>query len=447
MPASSAATLALAVALGLAASEGASSSARGPAINFTGVWGSWGPWDHCPLGTVTVGMRTKSQHDKEKDTAAMTAIRLYCQAPGDSSPRADLPKGPVSSKGEEGDWDEKPTFCPDNYYVAGFVLRWLPDQGPQADNSAVNQIRFFCRDWRGRVWASSALGRTEHGTWNTTLWCPNGTAVAGLSTQVQGKSDGDNDDNHDKDQDDDDHHHHDEDVDNTGLNGVAFECLASLRSCAAIGDPDECADPSNNCSWCGPRCAPRGECLQCAGIASRATCLSGNASLHCSWCAGSCTDALRCHCAEMDYGLCTASGPRCRWCSDSCADAPAECPQEDMVVVTLKFAVGLNVSELELLRLEIAEKLQVDPAMVRVVPSEDAVAGSGSGSSEVALDISIPGSKEGTFETLVKNPDSSWYLGGLTKHTDRSWGIRKKVAARSAVDIASLVASSGARYL
>eukprot|EP00727_Mastigamoeba_balamuthi_P000369 m51a1_g10329 putative C-tail anchored protein (445) ;mRNA; f:91041-92510 len=424
MPVSSAATLlALAVALGLAASQDVPTSPLGPVINFTGVWGSWGPWDHCPLGTVAVGMSAKSQHDKEKDTAGMTAIRLYCQAPGDSSPRADLPKGPVSSKGHKGHWDETPTFCPDNYYVAGFVLRWLPDQGPQADNSAVNQIRFFCRDWRGRAWASSALGRTEHGTWNTTLWCPNGTAVAGLSTQLQEEPKGD------------------KGGDDTGLNGVAFECLASRKSCAAIGGPDECADPASNCSWCGSRCAPRGECLQCSGIASRATCLAANASMQCSWCAGSCTDALRCHCAALDYEQCTASGPHCRWCADNCTDTPAQCPHEETVVVTLKFAVGLNASELELLRHEIAEKLRVDPAMVRVVQSEDALAGSGSGSSEAALDISIPGSKVSTLETLVKTPGSSWYLGGLTKHTDRSWGIRKKAAARSAASSAASPAS------
>eukprot|EP00727_Mastigamoeba_balamuthi_P008563 m51a1_g4329 hypothetical protein (2178) ;mRNA; f:113389-136382 len=417
MIAAPAAILVLAVALGLAASE--STSPRGPVINFTGTWGTWGPWDHCPSGTVAVGMSTKGEPDHLIGTTAMNAIRLYCQAPGDSSPRAALPEGPVSLVGDKGDWDEKPTLCPDNYYVAGFVVRWLPDQGPEKDDSAVNQLVFFCKDWRGQAWNSSALGKTTHGQWNTTYWCPNGTAVAGLSTQVQ-MSEGLT-------------------VDDTGLNGVAFECLRSLRSCATIGDPDECEGPGSNCSWCGSRCRPQGECLQCASIASRAACLAYNASRQCSWCGGSCAEAQQCGCAGLGYEQCTISGPRCRWCTDNCTDSSAQCPEVEMVVVTIKFAVGLNASELEQLLYEIAAKLHVDPAMVRVVQSD---AGSGSGgSSEITVDISIPDSKEGTLETLVKNPDSSWYLGGLTKKTDRSWGIRKKVITKSAVESAASPAS------
>eukprot|EP00727_Mastigamoeba_balamuthi_P008559 m51a1_g4325 hypothetical protein (1522) ;mRNA; r:85386-91550 len=489
-----------------------------PTINFTGKWGDWGDWDLCPNGALAVGMCTRSAGDSPAGTtSALNAIALYCQSPLNST-REGLPSGPTSLEGTDGTWDD-PVLCPDDYFAVGFTLRWQPAQSLASSNTAANQLKFFCKDRLGNSWSSGAMGnlttverRTTHGDWVGDMWCPNGTAIAGLRTQVQTKF---------------------EPHTRTGLNGVAFACHRYLRRCSEISGPEECIAPGSGCNWCGaycreegecptcsnfttraecrasntthvcswcgtscrpqgqcpepqgqcpecrniptrdeclasnvvhacswcgsycrpqsqcPKCAnistsseclassdPQGcswcgshcgsECPSCANITARAECLASNTTHVCSWCDSSCVEGPQCSCAAMDFFSCRATG-RCRWCTVNCTDSHGQCPALQVDTVVLKFDTPLNSSSLQELRDEIAGILHVDADVLHI----DLIPGTGGDSGKTVVEISLPLVKVGELEGLVKNPESGWYLGKLTKYTDPGFGLRKKVDAGS----------------
>eukprot|EP00727_Mastigamoeba_balamuthi_P013146 m51a1_g8454 hypothetical protein (739) ;mRNA; r:406705-409478 len=199
----------------------AADTQRGTAVASGGVWGAWGPWEHCSGPMLAAGLSTKSQaaQGSAADDTAANALRLHCRSP--SAPDAAPVPGPVSSEGPLGSWDE-PLLCPAQAYVAGFRLRRERPQG-KGDDTAVNQAMILCR-----ALGSSQLlgpygpaGKTAWGEWTEDVVCPDGTYASGLQTQLEAPGTGDD----------------------TALNGLALDCVAAalpsqsvLEFAGAVGD-------------------------------------------------------------------------------------------------------------------------------------------------------------------------------------------------------------------
>lgn len=90
----------------------------------------------------------------------------------------------MSSVGPWGKWGNK-FRCPDLKYgfVTGFQLKV---KAPRliGDESATNNVRFFCTDQNG-VFDTIEGDGEENGEWGEPRFCSQGQVVCGIKTQVQ----------------------------------------------------------------------------------------------------------------------------------------------------------------------------------------------------------------------------------------------------------------------
>ena len=64
--------------------------------------------------------------------------------------------------------------------MKGVQLRSESNQGASVDDTAVNGLRFLCTD---NVWKYPGNG--YWGSWSSTKYCPDGSAVIGIQTQFE----------------------------------------------------------------------------------------------------------------------------------------------------------------------------------------------------------------------------------------------------------------------
>lgn len=140
-------------------------------------WGNWGILENCPNGTYAQGFQLKTEHNQYLgDDTALNAIKLFCGDPN-------RPNEPtiMSTEGDFGQWGKVFTCYPG--VLNGFQLRVESERGPNGDNTATNNIRFFCstRDPDDYIQGDGMAW----GTWGISRHCYRDQGICGIMTQVQ----------------------------------------------------------------------------------------------------------------------------------------------------------------------------------------------------------------------------------------------------------------------
>lgn len=176
-----------------------------PTYNRAG-YGNWGTWigpSYCPEGTWAVGAQQKVEGGQGKgDDTALNSIRLLCAPLGISNRFSHV------AEPHFGRWGNlaTETYCKESV-MKGFDLRTERHQGG-GDDTAANSLKIVCSNEA----VLELPGGGPWGEWNGEQTCPKGSAVCGVSVQVE-DSQGDGDD--------------------TALNNVRFACcmMALETSC------------------------------------------------------------------------------------------------------------------------------------------------------------------------------------------------------------------------
>jgi len=160
-----------------------------------GTWGSWGTTEFCPDGSYVTGYQIKVEPPRgHDDDTALNAIRLYCRD------KNDVTTGSITSSQQSwGTWQGKEECR--STFMKGFRLRVEP-HGGHDDDTAANSLDMMCEN--GDVLAG---GGDSWGSWSEWVECPDGQAIVGLQTKVEG------------------HQGHDDD---TALNSVIMYCFPVL---------------------------------------------------------------------------------------------------------------------------------------------------------------------------------------------------------------------------
>ncbi|XP_060129989.1 vitelline membrane outer layer protein 1-like [Zootoca vivipara] len=140
-----------------------------------GKWGEWGKIEFCPSGYASGFSLKPSVEDFDGDATGLSGIRLHCSS------------GEViqSRVGLWGEWKEVKK-CPSKAYLVAFALR-VEDEHGKIDNTGANNIEFNCGD-ETRL-EGNGLDFGKYGPWSKR--CTAG-AICGIQTKVQGLVDLDN---------------------------------------------------------------------------------------------------------------------------------------------------------------------------------------------------------------------------------------------------------------
>uniref|UniRef100_A0A914X8R9 Uncharacterized protein n=1 Tax=Plectus sambesii TaxID=2011161 RepID=A0A914X8R9_9BILA len=141
-------------------------------------WGEWSDWDMCPPESFVVGMKLKMESVQHNgDDTALNGIRLTCM-------KDQKLQGQISGNvAQWGNWleEKRCSFSGTSAsYITGFSLRSEEAQGEDEDDTAANNLEVYCDDGE----TLTGEGR-DSGDWSASQQCPSGTAVCGLRTQVE----------------------------------------------------------------------------------------------------------------------------------------------------------------------------------------------------------------------------------------------------------------------
>jgi hypothetical protein len=178
-------------------------------VPHKGFWGTWQPFKYCPADTWADGYSLRVELPQgDGDDTSLNAIRVYCRRENSWLP---MQRRIRSYSGKWGNWNS-PEFCPfdlndaGNTFLAGACLSVEESQGSGGDDTAANDMCGVCRDrFGGSEQILHPPGGTSWGVWQPIRTCPAGSAVCGMAVRFE-KPQGDGDD--------------------TGLNGVQFDCCA-----------------------------------------------------------------------------------------------------------------------------------------------------------------------------------------------------------------------------
>ncbi|XP_077783166.1 vitelline membrane outer layer protein 1-like [Podarcis muralis] len=140
-----------------------------------GQWGEWGKVESCPKGhAYGFSLKAEGKRGITGDDTSLNGIRLHCSSGGVVE----------STVGPWGEWKEVKK-CPKGYLVA-FTLKV---EAPQllGDNTAANNIQFKCGD--GTVLEGESTDFGTYGDWSKN--CTAG-AICGIQTKVKDQARGDN---------------------------------------------------------------------------------------------------------------------------------------------------------------------------------------------------------------------------------------------------------------
>jgi len=178
-------------------------------------WGLWGRMEYCPYGRYAQGFQVKTERNQfAGDDTSLNAIRLFCGDPNQ-------PETPVvtSIQGQFGKWGSVFTCFPGE--LNGFQLRSESYRGGKGDDTAANNIRFFCSTLDKSAGAYIQGDGKGWGEWTEAQRCHGGQAIYGIQTQVEPYMADDGDD--------------------TMLNNVRFQCCDRLVPIPA--QVIDCLDP------------------------------------------------------------------------------------------------------------------------------------------------------------------------------------------------------------
>nr|XP_045590237.1 vitelline membrane outer layer protein 1 homolog [Procambarus clarkii] len=141
---------------------------------LAGVWGEWGEVQLCPANAFAVSLELKSEAPTTGDNTAANGLLLPCRQQGGA-----LPTAITSSMGDFGTWRGL-QYCPIPEYIDQFQLRVEPENA--FDDTAVNDIKFTCTHYPEEVLSGGGETWGEWGDWAS---CPPDTAVCGIQTKVE----------------------------------------------------------------------------------------------------------------------------------------------------------------------------------------------------------------------------------------------------------------------
>jgi len=141
-------------------------------------WGDWHEWHNCSEGQYVHGMKlmTHEYQTPLYDDTALNGIRFYCGEAGWSS----IDEYVQSGIGDYGVF-QLDFLCPIGQFMTGFQMRSEESQN-LLDDTAGNNLRMFCN---GEVNAYIQGDGLDVGVWTSARHCPTGSAICGISTQIE----------------------------------------------------------------------------------------------------------------------------------------------------------------------------------------------------------------------------------------------------------------------
>lgn len=138
-------------------------------------WGQWHQERYCPSNSYAIGVKVKAQAYNSFDNTGLNAIEIICN--DDARTRL------LSGEGSFGDWDTD-RYCPYYKKLIGFKFRVHNDAfiiNLVLDDSAANGIHLFCDD------GSNLVPGVEGpwGNWGSDKYCANNQVICGIKTQIQ----------------------------------------------------------------------------------------------------------------------------------------------------------------------------------------------------------------------------------------------------------------------
>lgn len=151
-------------------------------------WGSWGPQEFCPTGTFAYAFQIKVESEDASDDTSMNGIELFCREPVDVGregrpPRKEAREYSITSNYQKwGEWRGK-RECPTGF-LTGLKMKSEEDQGMLVDDTAANDLEMQCD------FSTVTLngGGNSWGYYSNWANCPEGYAICGIETKVEGET-------------------------------------------------------------------------------------------------------------------------------------------------------------------------------------------------------------------------------------------------------------------
>jgi hypothetical protein len=146
------------------------------AAYYFGHYGNWGCMQECPPGSYAYGIAMKSESSQGSgDDTAANGVRLDCYT------KAGTYSGSVTSSQQKwGSW-RGTAVCPT--FSNPIAAQQIRVEAPRLDNddTTLNSVSVYCK---GFHWITPPTA-TSWGSWWEAAYCPVGSAVCGLRTQVE----------------------------------------------------------------------------------------------------------------------------------------------------------------------------------------------------------------------------------------------------------------------
>ncbi|CAL4109291.1 unnamed protein product [Meganyctiphanes norvegica] len=153
-------------------------------LDWASHFGTWGELAFCPEGSFAHAFRLKVESESAHDDTALNAIELSCAHRRQLGTKdiQERDSTITSSQGHWGDWKALKT-CSDGF-LTGLRMKSEEPQGHLHDDTAANDLEMQC------AWGSEIHnGEGDHwGRWSSWSYCPQGWAICGLQTRVEGTS-------------------------------------------------------------------------------------------------------------------------------------------------------------------------------------------------------------------------------------------------------------------
>ncbi|CAG2233560.1 unnamed protein product [Mytilus edulis] len=110
-------------------------------VSNGGVLGEWADEEFCTKGHYAIGYKMK---DESEDNTGANHVKFKCRNFKDSGSDFDLSYPPgYGTYGSYGEWSDA---CPVNSAICGIKTKIHPNKGPGVDDTALNDVNFFCCD-------------------------------------------------------------------------------------------------------------------------------------------------------------------------------------------------------------------------------------------------------------------------------------------------------------
>lgn len=125
----------------------------------------------CPDKSFVVAFKLRVEtYQGSGDDTALNEIELICNDEDETVING--------AGGFWGEWSEK-VECERGF--RGFQLKQEPDQGSNSDNTAANGLKMFCGD----NMELTTKNNGAWGNWSESVFCPNETVICGLRVQIE----------------------------------------------------------------------------------------------------------------------------------------------------------------------------------------------------------------------------------------------------------------------